>query len=91
MSTQGATKTTVGEIWGRLIQPKDGTFSPTAARAILALSFPDDDQARMHELAQKNGEGKLSSAEKEELESYILVADVLALLHAKARRSLLKR
>jgi hypothetical protein len=44
----------------------------------------------MHDLAERNGEGNLSPAEQEELASYIRVANVLALLHAKARRSLAK-
>ena len=91
MQTQGVTTATAGDIWGRLIQPSSGTFPQAAAREILALGFTDDDKARMHDLAQKNGAGKLTPSEKEELETYILVADVLALLHAKARRSLKKR
>jgi hypothetical protein len=62
-----------------------------AARAILAINFSDEDKARMHDLAQRNGEGKLSPSEVEELSTYILAADVLSLLHAKARRSLKKR
>jgi hypothetical protein len=84
------TASTEGDIWGRLIQPRNGTFGQAAARGILAINFSDKDKARMHELAQRNGEGNLSSAEREELETYIKVADVLALLHAKARRSLKK-
>src|SRR5207247_1620917 len=47
MQTQGATKTTAGDIWGRLIQPSSGTFPQAAAREILALGFTDDDKARM--------------------------------------------
>ncbi len=90
-TAQAAVQTTVGDIWGRLIQPRNGTLPQAAARAILAIQFSDDDKARMHELAQKNGEGKLSPSEREELQTYILAADVLALLHAKARRSLSKR
>ena len=45
----------------------------------------------MHDLTQKKGEGKLTPPEKEVLETYIRVADVLALLQAKARRALKKR
>ena len=84
------TAKTEGAIWGRLIQPRNGSFGQAAARGILAINFSDNDKARMHELAQKNGEGTLSPADREELETYIKVADVLALLHAKARRSLKK-
>lgn len=77
-------------IWSRLIQPRNGTLPPGAARGILAINFSNEDQDRMHELAQKNGEGQLLPAEREELHTYIKVADVLALLHAKAKRSLAK-
>jgi hypothetical protein len=77
-----------GKIWTRLIQPGNGTFPKAAAHQILAFSFTDAEKDRMHELAQRNGKGKLSASEKEELASYIRVANVLALLHAKARRSL---
>ena len=38
-----------------------------AARAILDIQFADSDRARMHDLAQRNGEGNLSSAERGEL------------------------
>jgi hypothetical protein len=84
-------KTSEGALWGRLIQPTNGTFPQAAARAVLAINFTETDKARMHDLAQRNGEGKLSLSEIEELGTYIKVANVLALLHAKARRSLKKR
>jgi hypothetical protein len=84
------TSSTEGAIWSRLLQPRSGTLPQAAARGILTIGFPDDDKARMHELAQRNGEGTLSPSEREELHTYIRVADVLALLHAKARRSLKK-
>ena len=84
------TGTIEGRIWTRLIQPGNGTFQKTAAHAILAVNFDDAEKARMHDLAQRNGEGQLGASEKQELESYIRVANVLAFLHAKARRSLQK-
>ncbi len=84
------TPSTEGAIWSRLIEPRNGTFSQTAARAILAINFSDKDKARMHELAQRNSEGNLSPDEREELYAYIRVTDVLALFHAKAKRSLKK-
>ena len=90
-TTQAATRAIEGDIWGRLIQPGNGSFPEEAARAVLSINFSDTDKARMHDLAQRNGEGNLSAPERQELETYIRVADVLALLHAKARRSLKKR
>ena len=87
-TTQETSGAIEGTIWTRLIQPGNGTMDQAAARAFLAFNFTDAEKTRMHDLAQRNGAGKLSPAEKEELEGYIRVANVLALLHAKARRSL---
>lgn len=90
-TTLAATEAIEGRIWDRLLQPKNGTFPKAAAHEILGFNFTDTEKARMHDLAQRNGEGKLLPSEKEELEGYIRVANVLALLHAKARRSLKKK
>jgi hypothetical protein len=78
------------QIWTRLIEPGNGIFPKAAAQEILAFNFTDSEKARMHDLAVRNGQGKLSATEKEQLKSYIRVANVLALLHAKAKRSLKK-
>jgi hypothetical protein len=90
-TAQETNRSVEGNIWSRLIQPGNGSFPANAAREILTINFTDAEKARMHDLASRNGEGKLSPSEKEELESYIRVADVLALFHAKARRSLKKK
>jgi hypothetical protein len=90
-TTQEDTGASEAKIWSRLIRPANGTFSKAAAHAILAFNFTDAEKSRMQELAERNGEDKLSASEKEELEGYIRVANVLALLHAKARRSLKNR
>jgi hypothetical protein len=71
-----------------MIQPENGDVPRDAARGILALGFTDEGRARIDHLAQRNKEGQLSSAEQEELESYVLVGDMLSLLHLKARKSL---
>jgi hypothetical protein len=39
-------------------------------------------------LPERNQEGRLTSEEREELESYVKAGHLLALLHSKARRSL---
>jgi hypothetical protein len=87
-STNGAIE---GEIWTRLIQPGNGTFPRAAAQELLMFNFTEAEKERMHDLAKLNSEGKLSGKELAELEGYIRVANVLALLHAKAQRSLKKR
>jgi len=90
MQTKTETRTTESDIWVRLIQAGNGNLPKNAARGILAINFSDADKARMHDLAEKNSEGKISVAEREELGNYVLVGDVLSLLHLKARKSLKK-
>ncbi len=63
-------------------------LSPTATRSLLEVRFSELDLDRMNELAQKNQQGLLSDAEREELEAYVKVGDVLSLLHLKVRKSL---
>jgi hypothetical protein len=75
-------------IWSRIIEPEKNGLSPEAARSLLALGFSEEDKARMVELARKNQEGLLTDEEREELEGYVKVGDVLSLLHLKARKSL---
>jgi len=42
----------------------------------------------MRELAEKNQQGVSSSEEQEELQNYVVVGHMLAVLNSKARRSL---
>jgi len=75
------------DILGRVLQ-EDGGSLP---KALLAFRFPQSDLDRMHELAVKNQEGKLSRAEQGELEAYCRVGRLLDLLSAKARLALHQR
>ena len=77
-------------ILGRFVRPEENNLSPTAARAILKLEFDALDRVRMHELAVKNQEGRMSPEERAELDSYIKVGDLLAILQSKARKVLKK-
>ena len=72
-------------IFARLWETDNGQMSPEVARIISNLGFSDADKARMHELAAKNQESTLSSEELEELDGYVKVGDLLAILQAKAR------
>ena len=82
---------TEADIFSRVIDPSNPTLSREAAEALLQLGYAESDHARMAELAQKSNEGTLSPEERRELESYVFVGDVLALLKSKARLSLQKR
>jgi hypothetical protein len=78
-------------IFGRLIESDQEDLSPDLARYLLRLAFPPQDRARVNQLAAKSREGSLNAEERNELERYNLVGDVLALWQSKARRSLNRR
>jgi hypothetical protein len=86
-----ANGTSQAAIFARLWEMKDGRLPRALARHVLKLRFPEPDKARMHELATKNQQERISPAEREELDNFILVGDLLALLQSKARKSLRQR
>ena len=81
-------KKTQARIWARIIDPDQGNLTPAAARFMLDLDFRPSDQRRVAALSSKANEGVLTDAERSELEEYIRVGEVLAILQSKARRSL---
>ena len=76
------------EIWSGVINPDGDDMSPPEASAVLRWAFNDDAKSKMGELAERNGRGELSESEREELEAYVNVGQVVAILQAKARLSL---
>jgi hypothetical protein len=77
-------------IFSRIWEAERGQMSSVLARHILKLRFTDTDRTRMHELAAKNQDGRLNHSELTELDSYVRVADLLAILQSKARQRLRK-
>ena len=91
MATEtSAPATSEAAILGRLIRPENGDLRAEAAEALLAIHFDGHDLDRMHELAVKNQEDRLSPEEKAEMDNYRRVSFLLDLMHSKARRSLKK-
>lgn len=84
------TKTSEATIFARLWETNNGEMSPEAARIVLRLGFSDEDRARMHELATKNQESTITPEELQELDGYVKVGDLLAIIQSKAR-TLLKK
>lgn len=82
------TTNTGAAILSRLIEPETDDLTPEAAHFFLRLDFPDQDHDRMAELSTKAQGSLLTAAEREELNEYLRVADLLAVLQSKARRSL---
>jgi len=78
-------------ILNRVIQLNDAAMTRDAARTLLSLKFPKEDERRMNRLAAKARRGTLSSHERDVAEQYNLVSHMLALLQAKARKRLKQR
>lgn len=81
-------KTTAARILDRLLDPVGRCLSPRAARELAGLRADDEVQAHVRELAEKCNEGTLSAEERAEYEAYIMAANVVAILQAKARARL---
>lgn len=90
MSTGKTPRTSSSEaaIFSRVFADGRRSMTPALARHILTLEFSDGDKARMHELAEKNQAGRISPGELQDLDSYIKVADLVAILQSKARKFL---
>jgi len=59
-------------------------MSKQTARAILDLSFPTEDVARMRQLAAKNKEGELTDEEELQLDHFCRVGRTLTILKSRA-------
>ena len=64
------------------------SLSPATARKLLDLNFSEAQNERASLLSEKASESSLNPAERQELEEFIRVADLLAILQARARRAL---
>jgi hypothetical protein len=90
-TSEAQTQNSEAAILGRVLTDGANGFSPEVAHHILNVSFTEEDKARMHELAAKNQEGILSADELRELDNYIKVGDIVAILKSKARIALKKQ
>ncbi|APW61579.1 hypothetical protein [Paludisphaera borealis] len=75
-------------ILARVLGDERGELSPEIARHILGVGFSDRDKARMNDLATRNQEGALSTAEQEEMAAFSKAGTMLSILKSKARRAL---
>jgi hypothetical protein len=76
------------EIFRRVVEPEKGTFSPDLARFVLDLGFSGKDHTRYEDLSAKAESGAITPQEAEELDGYLHVDSLLAILRLKAKRSL---
>jgi hypothetical protein len=68
-----------------LLDPFGAFLTPEVARRLVDFRVDEQTQARIDELADKCNEGQLTSAEREEYDTYISVIDFITVLQAKAR------
>ncbi|MHB1426878.1 MAG: hypothetical protein ACYC3I_27290 [Gemmataceae bacterium] len=77
--------TTTTHLLDRLLDPVGRCLSRRAARELAGLRADDEVQAHVRELAEKCNEGTLSAEERAEYEAYVMAANIVAILQAKAR------
>ena len=63
-------------------------LSKPLAESLLSFDLPESDSIRAAELNEKANEGLLADAEREELQVYANIADLLAYWQLKARQAL---
>ena len=88
VATTSHDETSEAAIFSRLWEGGAKPLSVTLARHIVSLGFSGADRARMRELSEKNHGGELTRAQTQELDNFIRVGDLLALLQSKARQRL---
>jgi hypothetical protein len=88
MSSQITSPNTEAAILARLIQIGQEEMSRGAAEYLLSIRFGERDTARMNELSELARQGKLTNEEQVELDSYIHVGNLLAVMQSKGRRAL---
>jgi hypothetical protein len=75
----------------RILDPLAECFTPDVARRVVALTLDSGIQARLDVLAERANEGQLTEAERQEYGELIEALDILGILKAKARVSLIER
>lgn len=76
------------DIWAKVIGPSWQELPREIAHAVLKLKFDKKDLTRIKALSARVQDGELSKQELTELDHYVHVGRVIALMHSQARRSL---
>jgi hypothetical protein len=66
-------------------------MTPALARSVLNWKFTSEEEARIHELMEKNRESDISSVELQELETYVRVWAAVSARQSRARLFLKRR
>lgn len=79
------TQSTTTTILNQLLEPVSSSLNEEAARNLIDLQADAKVQNRVKKLAAKCSEGKLSTRERSEYETYVIAGELIAILKAKAR------
>ncbi|HVX84104.1 MAG TPA: hypothetical protein VH253_04750 [Phycisphaerae bacterium] len=74
------------DILSRILQPTE--LPQEMARRVLQWQFTQDDRLRLEELLDRNNANRLAPEEQHELQTYMVLGDMLNILHFQARLSL---
>lgn len=85
MGASLAIQNTEASILSRLLDLRSANLTPAAAEFLLTIRFPAEDIARMNSLSDLAQQGMLSTDQQAELDSYIHVSSLLALMQSRAR------
>src|SRR5215472_12243261 len=88
MSSQVLTPNTEAAILARVIESDATPITPEVARYLLSMQLPRADEERVNELSARARAGSLSEAEAQELDSYLHIGRLLAVMQSRARRAL---
>jgi hypothetical protein len=88
MSSHSTSPNTEAAILARLIQIEQQELSRGAAEYPLSIRFGDRDTAPMNELSELACPGKLTIEDQAELDRYLHVGNLLAVMQSKGRRAL---
>ena len=88
MSSQVTMPNTEAAILAQVIESDATSITPEVARYLLSMQLPTADEARVNELSAKARAGSLSQAEAQELDSYLHIGRLLAVMQSRARRLL---
>ena len=75
-------------ILARVIESDTTPITPDVARYLLSMQLPRADEERVNELSAKARAGSLSDDETQELDSYLHIGRLLAVMQSRARRCL---
>jgi hypothetical protein len=88
MSSQVSTPNTEAAILARVIEADATPITAEVARYLLSMQLPRADEERVNELSAGARAGSLSEAETQELDSYLHIGRLLAVMQSRARRLL---